>query len=254
MPQDDLDHIPAFAATRDTALPSDRPRKRATKATAGKKGSQRPPRQGAGVWAVLFIIVALAAGGVACAWVWQLQQQLEVSSQQMKRYAKRIAKLEDRLSDTDEGVSQNAVVQAAKIRELDSEVRKLWDNVWKSADKRLIKLEADSKGQGTKVLKAEKELAAARTQLDAAAKEIAKLKSVSGDLERLMASARANQEEVEKVADTMNQVNLEFAKLGKRVESNEEWIGSINAFRRQINSTITELQATIRGLHAGPQG
>ena len=33
-------------------------------------------------------------------------------------------------------------VQAAKIKELDSEVRKLWDNVWKESKKRLAALEA----------------------------------------------------------------------------------------------------------------
>jgi uncharacterized coiled-coil protein SlyX len=63
----------------------------------------------------------------------------------LERYEGRIADLEDRLADTDEGMSQNAAVQAAKIRELDSEVRKLWDNVWKRSKERLGVLEASSK-------------------------------------------------------------------------------------------------------------
>ena len=65
---------------------------------------------------------------------------------------------------------------------------------------------------------------------------MAKLKSVAGDLERLMSSAKANQAEVERVADTLNRINSDLAKLNKRVQGNEEWVGSINAFRRQINA------------------
>ena len=69
---------------------------------------------------------------------------------------------------------------------------------------------------------------------------------------RLMASARANQAEVERVADALNRVDLELAKLAKRVQGNEEWVGSINAFRRQINASLTDLQASVRALQAAP--
>ncbi len=82
--------------------------------------------------------------------------------------------------------------------------------------------------------------------------DMAKLKSVSGDLERLMSSARSNQAEVERVADTLNRMNLEYARLNKRVESNEEWVGSVDAFRRQVNASITQLQASVRALESAP--
>jgi predicted nucleic acid-binding Zn-ribbon protein len=77
-----------------------------------------------------------------------------------------------------------------------------------------------------------------------------KLKSVAGDLERLMISAQANQEDVERVADTLNRLNADLAKLNQRVSANEEWVGSINAFRRQISTTISQLQSSVRALQA----
>jgi chromosome segregation ATPase len=189
---------------------------------------------------------------VACAWAWQLQEQLLQAHRQMDGYARRISDLEDRLSDTDEGMSQNAAVQAAKIRELDSEVRKLWDNVWKQTKAKLSKLEQASASQGKKISATEKSMSTARAQLKKASADLAKLKSVAGDLERLMSSAKANQTEVERVADTLNRINLELSKLGKRVQGNEEWVGSINAFRRQMNASMTELQAAIRALQTTP--
>ena len=255
MPQDDLDHIPSIVATRDNEHPvaSRKGRSGAAKTTAGgsRKREQAPARSsGAGLLARLLITVSLVAGAVACAWAWQLQQQLQQSDEVLRDYAARIGDLEARLSDTDEGKNQNAELQAAKIRELDSEVRKLWDNVWKKADQRLDKLESASSSQGKKISAAEKTANATSAKVSSAEKDLAKLKSVAGDLERLMTSAKANQSEVERVADTLNRINLDVNKLNKRVQANEESAKSVDAFRRQIMASVTDLQAAVRTLQS----
>jgi chromosome segregation ATPase len=260
MSHDDIDHIPSIVPTRDSEHPRStasgrpakgRPRKgRPAKSGAGKRSPNTTG--GSGIWVRLFLVVALAGGAAACAWAWQLQQQLDQANHEMERYAARIGDLEDRLSDTDEGMSQNAAVQAAKVRELDSEVRKLWDNVWKQTKERLAKLEASSASQGKKIGAAEKSVSSANQQLKSASADIAKLKSVAGDLDRLMSSAKANQAEVERVADTLNRINLDLSKLNKRVKGNEESVQSIDAFRRQMMSSVTELQAAVRTLQATP--
>jgi chromosome segregation ATPase len=200
----------------------------------------------------LLATVSLVVAAVACAWAWQLQQELEQTSLELGRYAERIGDLEARLSDTDEGMNQNATLQAAKIRELDSEVRKLWDNVWKKSKERLAKLEASSTRHDERIAGAEASLNSAEVKLEGVTADIAKLKSVAGDLERLMSSARANQAEVERVADTLNRINLDLAKLGKRVEANEEWVGSINAFRKQVNANLAELRSAVGSMQSAP--
>ena len=168
MSNDDLDHIPSIVPTRDNVPHRASSKTRAPTAKGG--GAQRPPAQkspggsgGSGLLARLFIAIALVVAGVACAWAWQLQGQLQLANTQMQDYEERIGDLEARLSDTDEGMSQNAAVQAAKIRDLDSEVRKLWDNVWKQTKTRLAKLEADSGSQTKKLASAEKSLGSAQT-------------------------------------------------------------------------------------------
>ncbi|MDH4042089.1 MAG: hypothetical protein OEV88_15660 [Gammaproteobacteria bacterium] len=255
MSQDDLDHIPSIVPTRDGPAPSGSSRPRPGKSG----GAQRPapaktPAAGGGTGALarVFIALSLVVAAVACGWAWQLQQGLQESTARAEDYAKRIGDLEARLSDTDQGMNQNAEVQAAKIRELDTEVRKLWDNVWKQASERLAKLEKDSAGQGKKVDATAAALATLQAQVKDAGGDIAKLKSVAGDLERVIASGKANQAEVERVADTINRVNLDMAKLGKRVQSNEEWIQSINAFRKQVNASIVELRSAVRAQPASP--
>jgi chromosome segregation ATPase len=247
MSDDDLDHIPSIVPTRDGAPPVSASRPRG--GASPRASSVRPAAEkkaGSGPLSRVFITLALVVAAVACAWAFQLQQALQAADQQLEDYAQRIGDLEARLSDTDEGMNQNAELQAAKIRELDSEVRKLWDNVWKKANERLTQLEQDSASQGKKIDAAAAGLARAESQIKADSGDLSRLKSVAGDLERVIASGKANQAEVERVADSINRVNLDLAKLNKRVQSNEEWIQSINAFRKQVNASLVELQAAVR--------
>jgi chromosome segregation ATPase len=254
MPHDDIDHIPSIVPSRDNAPQQSGGSARAKVGGASRPG-QKPSRNGgagSGLLARLFITLSLVVAAVACAWAWQLQQELQQANVVMADYAERIGDLEARLSDTDQGMSQNAAVQAAKIRELDTEVRKLWDNVWKQTKARLAKLEASSTSQGKTLGTMGKSLASAQSQLKSSSGDIAKLKSVAGDLDRLMASAKANQAEVERVADTLNRINLDLAKINKRVQANEEWLASVNAFRKQVNAQLAELRSSIGRMQATP--
>jgi hypothetical protein len=68
-----------------------------------------------------------------------------------------------------------------------------------------------------------------------------------------MTSAKANQAEVERVADDLNRINLALAKLDRRVAGNEEWVASMNAFRKQVNASLSELQTAVRSMRSAPQ-
>jgi chromosome segregation ATPase len=258
MAQDDLEHIPTIVATRDTGAqrPGGSGRSRGG---AGRGGGKGASGGGSGIWARLFITLALAGAGAACAWAWQLQQQLQQSGVTLEGYVKRIADLEDRLSDTDEGLNNNTATMAVKIKELTAkadtnfqEIDKLWASAWRKNKAKIADLEKKTGSHDTKITAAGKSLTAVEGQLKGAADDIARLKSVAGDLDRLMSSARSNQTEVERVADDLNRINLELAKLGKRVEGNEEWVASINAFRRQMSAAMTDLRAEIQALRAAP--
>lgn len=257
MPHDDLEHIPSIVPTRDGMPERGNARPKANNRNEGSRqpSPQKPAatERGTGLLARLFIFVSLIVAVASCAWAWRLQTQLLQADERIADYATRIGDLEARLSDTDEGMNQNAEVQAAKLTELDKEVRKLWDNVWKETKDRLSKLEAGNVSQDKNISAVQGSVATTQSQIKATSGElaglkgdIAELKSIAGDMARLMTSAKANQAEVERVADTLNQINLSLAKLDKRVTSNEEWVASINTFRKQINTSISELQAAGR--------
>lgn len=257
MSHDDLDFIPSIVPTRDgePQLSPARTRSSASETRGQNNGRRARVEQtgGSGWVSRIFLAVALIAAVGACAWAWQLQAKLQRADEQLLSYATRISDLEARLSDTDAGVSQSAEKQAARLGKLDAEIRKLWDNVWKESKDRFAKLETASASQGKSIKAVEGSVSTAQAQLKDVSEEIARLKSVSGDLARLMTSAKANQAEVERVADSLNRIELSLARLDKRVVGNEEWVGSINAFRKQVNTSLSELQASLRALQARPQ-
>lgn len=249
MSHDDLEHIPSIVATRDVQPERGSNRARASKGEGGRQSgpSKSPSRDGGtGLLARFFIALSLVVTVGVGVWAWQLQTQLLQANDQIENYAMRIGDLEARLSDTDEGMNQNAEVQAVKIAELEKEVRKLWDNVWKESRERLGKLEDASASHSKDIKSVKGTVTSATSQLREVSADIVGLKAISGDLTRIIASGKANQAEVERVADKLNEINLTLAKMDRRVAGNEEWLASVDVFRKQVNASLSQLQKAIR--------
>ena len=241
MSRDDLNDIPSFAASRDEAV-SSAPRGAIPPRAARAQGSM-------GVAARLTLTLALAAAGVACGWAWQLQMMLDEAQSQQKATQGRVADLEALLSDTDETVNKSAAAMGAQLRLLDTEVRKLWD-ARKVSNAKLTRLEKNVVTQEKQITGLNNKTGNNAESLQAMQAELESLTKVAGDLERLAASAQRAQTDVERLADGLNKSNLERAALRKQVESNAEWIESINAFRRQVNANIAELEADVAAMQA----
>lgn len=241
MSRDDLNDIPSFTANRDEAVSS---------APRGAIPARAPRTEAAmGLTARLVLTIALAVAGIACGWAWQLQTALDDAQRQQKLIQGRVADLEALLSDTDETVNKSAAAMGAQLRLLDTEVRKLWD-ARKISNGKLTKLEKTAVTQEKQITNLNNKAAGQAEQLALAQSELAALTKVAGDLERLAASAQRAQTDVERLADGLNKSNLERSALRKQVESNAEWIESINAFRRQVNANIAELEADVAALSA----
>jgi len=241
MSRDDLTDIPSFAANRDEAV-SSAPR-------GAIPARSATTRAGIGLATRLVLTVALAAAGVACGWAWQLQTMLDAAQTQLKTTQARVADMEALLSDTDETVNKSAAAMGAQLRLLDTEVRKLWD-ARKISNASLLRLEKGAVTQEKQITGLNNKSTAQQARLDTMEQSLSALTKVAGDLERLAANAQRAQTDVERLADGVNKANLERAALRKQVESNAEWIESINAFRRQVNANITALEAEIAAMKA----
>ena len=238
MNDDDLTAIPSISATRDADI--------------GMTSRELPrPYQetsGIGAFARLVLTTSIVVATVALAWAWQLQQELNDTRDSLERYSIRTGDLEDLLSDTDETVNQSATAMRVQLKRLDTENRKLWD-ARKVSNNKISNLEKTSSAQGANLVDIKKTVTKNEKQLPILQEEVSRFTILAKDLTNLTASAKRNQVEVERVADGINRIDLEQAKLEKRVSENEGWIESINVSRRQVNGKLTQLENAIRSTH-----
>jgi len=238
MNDDDLTAIPSISATRDAD----------SAMTSRELPRSYQETSGIGAFARLVLTTSIVVATVALAWAWQLQQELNHTRDSLERYSVRTGDLEDLLSDTDETVNQSATAMRVQLKRLDTENRKLWD-ARKVSNNKISKLEKTSSAQGSNLVIIKKTVTKNEKQLPILQEEVSRFTILAKDLTNLTASAKRNQVEVERVADGINRIDLEQAKLEKRVSENEGWIESINVSRRQVNGKLTQLENTIRSTH-----
>jgi DNA repair exonuclease SbcCD ATPase subunit len=244
--EDSIDHIPPIVPSRDEVAS-----RQARKASQPRVERRANAGGGSGLWSRLFITVSLVVAAVACAWAWQLQQELNRSTAAQLDYESRIADLEDRLSDTDEGMNQSSAAMAVKIKELYSEVDKLWASAWRKNKAKIAALEKSSAAQGSQLATLDTTDKEYSAQLQKLGADLQALGSMATDLERTVQAARANESQMESLGDDVNRLALDLARLQKRVGANEEWVESINGFRKQVNRTLAQLQAQLGTLQTG---
>ncbi len=241
-----IDHIPPIIPARDEVVS-----RQAARQNSRPRGKKPTQGGGAGLLARLFIVISLVVAAVACAWAWQLQQELDATVPVLALYEERISDLEDRLSDTDEGMNQSAATLGVKIKELGSEVDKLWASAWRRNKAKIAELEKSSSDHGSQLSTLANTDTTYSTQLKSLAADIQKLRSVAGDLEQLVSSAKSNQALVEQLGDDVSRTTLEIAKLQKRVQAGEEWQASVDGFRKQVNKSLIRLQKSLGELQGG---
>ncbi|MDG1461446.1 MAG: hypothetical protein P8Q31_07960 [Luminiphilus sp.] len=248
MARDDLPDstIPSFAAIRDEGV-SSAPRD----AVPGRGNRPAAGRGGMGFLARLVLTVTLVVAAVACAWAWQLQLMLDKSLSDGAMVAGRVADLEALLSDTDESVEKSAAALGAQLNVVDKETRRL-EQRRREMDNKVSKLEKASALTQTNVGKLQTLVAGQGKSVNALNADMTALKRVAGDLERLSKTAMDAQANLERLADNVNKANLDRAAMKQRVTSNEEWIESINAFRRQVNASISRLEDQLRNSEPAP--
>ena len=231
-----LDHIPLIIPARDEVV------SRRAAARGKRQRGTAPGGGGAGLLARLFIVLALLIAAMAWAWAFRLQQALAVTDRLLTQYESRIGDLEDRLSDTDEGMSQSAATVAVKIKELTSEVDKLWASAWRQHKASIQALKKTGSSQGDQLATLSTAARDHSTQLNALTSDIKGLRSVAGELQRLLANTQSNQALLERLGDEINRTTLDLARINKRLQTSEEWQRSVDGFRKQVNQSLIRLQ------------
>lgn len=247
MSSDGVSDIPSIVPSRDEVVSR---RTRNGKADGGAPSSGSSSGRSS-LMMRLVVAISLIIGASALAWNYELQKKLQQAAVMRADFESRIGDLEDRLSDTDESVSQSSVAMQVKIKELYSEVDKLWAqrNLQKqqlaghdisiSANKGLVEKQAgtiksirsDTKTQGIQV-------AALVSQMEEFNEMVVPLK-------QLLSSSPSDRAQLEALADQLRKLDLDFDAMQQRVDITEEDIEAINGFRRQVWANLSEIQKVL---------
>jgi chromosome segregation ATPase len=193
------------------------------------------------------------------AWAGFLHMQLQATAKTLENYELRVADLEQRLSVTDESLNESGVAMKVKIREMDSEIRKLWDNVWKKSKQTFAEHKALLAKQAKNIQSNQQVVSSLKQQLSSnddvittLQEQLVATQTMRKQLESNQQQLLSQQRNIENTADKVNRVTTTTTKLDKRVKSTEEWIESINGFRRQVNRDIDTLKQSVVQLQAQP--
>ena len=214
----------------------------------GKKGGLAPSYSGgqtSWLMRVVLLAIVVALGGVAW-WGIELQKDLQASRKTLAEYDNVIGELRKQLSVTDESINQTTAQADDRLKELDFEIRKLWDNVWKRSRQRLDQNEANIKSLKNQqaafleTINKQTELLASVDQniTDIAARfpqtelDAAEAKKATGSLISSIEGLRSD----------LKTIRSQQMSLAASTDEFDEWIESINGYRKQVNRKLADIE------------
>ena len=231
--RDDLSDIPAMKPAHDEVVN----RRRQGRSTAG---AVIPTKRSNGL-TLFTLLIAIVASGAA----YYLFEQNRAAETLAVQTEARIAALEAQLANTGDEMSQSDAAVRVRLKELDTEVRKLWDNVWKKSKVLLDEHSLNIKNLTTRTsslgkgqLKANKQLAELNAEL---MRYAASLDEINEAVEESQVSAKQSAT----LQDKLPKLSQKMDNHEQRIQANEEWVESINAFRRQVNKQLTTLNQPV---------
>lgn len=185
-------------------------------------------------------VVALAAVGAAGYLFTQLQNA-----------DARIVALEQRLSSTDESVNQSSGALQVKINETNEAFAQLRDETLKKyklqmdqQSAQIAALDKATRNAMASVAANDKALAEQSKSIDAVRSEITKLPTL---LDPVKQKIDQHQTALDGLSNKVKAVGDAQTKLDARLSNNEEWVESINTFRKQMNREIVNIKQQIAG-------
>jgi chromosome segregation ATPase len=237
---DDITNAPSIVPDRDELVSYQRQKQAKSSAKSAEDADDQVEGRGNG--ALTYVIGAVAILAVAAAAYLYLQLQ---DAQQ------RVAALEQRLSSTDESVNQSSGALQVKINEVNEAVAQLRDETLKKykaqLDQQASQISAlDKAGKNTQaaIAAGDKTLAEQTKSIEAIRGEIGKLPAL---VDLVKQKTDQQQAALDALSNKLKGVSDAQTKLDARLSNNEEWVDSINTFRKQMNREIVNIKQQIAG-------
>lgn len=213
-----------------------------------------PPSSSSSALAVFALLLAVVGVGIGGYFGWQLTE----TRTQLLASDARIAELEDRLSMSSDESSQSLTQVDAKLKWADSEIRKLWgvsNDVNRKAiaansekitglTKELAVVKKNASDAKTTAAGLQPQLTASKAAVDAS---IAKIDSALGGLTE-------QRKRIQDLTEQLDRTEAQLANLRAleaKVQTNEEAIAAIDAYRRSLNRDLLQIRQQLGLAPAG---
>lgn len=204
-----------------------------------------------GVIALLLALIGLGLGGF---FGWKMTQAQAL----LQQADERISVLENRLSVTSDESSQSLTQVDAKLKWVDTEIRKLW-GISNDVNRKAIDANKENIASlakelaGVKKDASEAKTASANLAPQLAANKAAVDESV-GKIESAVSGIAEQRKRLQDFTEQLDRVEARLASVGtleEKVKTAEEAIAAIDAYRRTINRDILQIKQQL-GASAAP--
>ena len=227
-----------IVAERDDMIGRPASGSRTEKAVAGKGSPSNASASLSGLWQFMIVIAffgLLGGGGYGLL-------QYQDLSQRHDSLQQRFEDLESRFSSTDESVTQSGAALQLNISKQGDELKKHWSEIRKlwgvTNDINKKKIEKNQKDISF--------LANKRNSLETMiAKESKSLKALSASYLAINADMEAINNSLQGQADELDLLQTSIKQIDRDIQNNMEAVKSMEAFRRQINQKIYQLEQPI---------
>ncbi len=175
---------------------------------------------------------------------------------QLQNAEQRVAALEQRLSSTDESIGQSSGALQVKINEVNDVLTQLREETLKKYKtqidqqaSQIAALDKSGKNAQAAIAANDKALAEQVKSIDALRGDIGKLPAL---VEPVKQRLDQHQTALDGLSTRLKGVGDAQTKLDARLSNNEEWVESINTFRKQMNREIVNIKQQIAGNRLPP--
>ncbi|MFL0810620.1 MAG: hypothetical protein K6L76_09415 [Agarilytica sp.] len=223
--------------------PSARPRQAAPKSapkSAARSPAARPiVQQKSSPVGVFALLIALLAGGAAGYSTWRMLE----AEKMLGEADLRIADLEGKFEMSGDEANASSATMQAKLKWADSEIRKLW-GVSYDTNRKAIETNKAA------IAKASKATSGIDRKIKAATQTLAGDLRVASELvdaqQSSMESIEAQNAEITRdyqaLVDKLNILDSNRKELERRIQTNEQAIEAIDAFRRNVNQQLLQIR------------
>lgn len=197
----------------------------------------RPQSTGFSIGRVVFVLFTISALVILGWFIWSINSVLNARTAVLEESAERISALEAQLSSSTEIFTESGQTMNDEIAEWKDETRKVW-----AGYQRHQKWIDDN----TPVI------AQLRQDIDGLEVQITTIHGTLTDIETTLQQIASRQRDLkDDLNTTVQTTNALLEQLKLSVDRHDEDIGSIDAFRKQTNSSILDIRKRLQELESG---